>query len=148
MSKKSGGNAVLILTDAGDAARTLSGYVQSIDWNFKGRTLVDTTAMGDGGRKFSSNSLQEGTFSVTFWWDDGDNTVKDTLFDATNGLMWEDDAAKAFEFGPEGGSNGDIKFTGTCWLEDAPIPASVGEMMQVTATFRIESTVTVGSYSA
>jgi hypothetical protein len=93
-----GNDAVLILTDGGDGARTLSSYVKKITMNFKARTLVDTTCMGDAGRTWTPDDLEDGTFTVDFFVDDGTNTVWTTLFDATVGLR-SATAAKAFEIG-------------------------------------------------
>jgi hypothetical protein len=142
-----GNDAVLILTDGGDSARTLSAYVKKITMNFKARTLIDTTCMGDAGRTWTPDDLEDGTFTVEFVVDDGTNTVWDTLFDATVGLRVAT-AAKAFEIGPKGTTATYPKFTGSCWLEDAPIPVAVGELVTCTATFKVEGAVTVGTYSA
>jgi len=142
-----GNDAVLILTDGGDGARTLSAYVKKITMNFKARTLVDTTCMGDAGRTWTPDDLEDNTFTVEFCVDDGTNTVWATLFDPTVGLRVAT-AAKAFEIGPKGTTATYPKFSGTCWLEDAPIPVAVGELVMCTATFKVEGAVTDAAYSA
>lgn len=146
MGLQAGNNAVLKLTDNGDSERTLSSYVKSISVDLKGHGLVDVTCMGDSGHTFASDELENASFTVEFVYDDGSNTVWDTMCDATNGLRTAT-AAKAFEIGPQGSTNGDPKLTGSCWLEGVTMPVSVGDMISMSATFRIDGAVTVGSYT-
>jgi len=147
MALQAGNAAVLKLTDNGDSERTLSAYVTKLDLNFKGHTLADVTSMGDSGKTYASDELEDGTFSVEFMYDDGSNTVFDTLYDATVGLRTAT-SAKAFEIGPQGSSNGDPKFSGSCFLEDVSMPVAVGDMIRVTASFKVSGAVTVGSYTS
>jgi len=145
---KAGNNAVLVLTDNGGTptARTLTSYVRSLDINFKGHALVDVTTMGSSGHKWASDELEDNTFSVEFMYDSSANTVFDTLFGATAGLRTAT-VARAFEIGPEGSTASMPKFTGNCFLEDVTMPVAVGDMITVSATFKVDETVTVGVYS-
>jgi hypothetical protein len=142
-----GNDAVFILTDNADGVRTLSSYVTKIATNFKGHTLIDTTCMGDAGRTYTPDDLEDGTFTVDIFVDDGSNTVWDTIWAATTGLRLQT-AAKAFEIGPKGSTATFPKFTGTCWLEAPPFDVAVGEIVKATLTFKVEGAVTVGTYSA
>jgi len=146
MALRAGNNAVLILTDGG-GARTLSDYVKSISLDLKGHGLVDVTCMGDSGHTFASDELEDCSFTVEFVYDDGSNTVWDTLCDATNGLRTSA-VARAFEIGPAGSTATYPKLTGNCWLEGVTTPVNVGEMILMSATFKVDGAVTVGEYSA
>jgi len=146
MSLKAGNNAVLKLTDNGDSERDLSSYVKSITLDLKGHELVDVTCMGASGHKWASDELENCSFTVEFVYDSGSNTVWDTLCGASAGLRTAT-AAKAFEIGPQGSSSGDPKLSGDCWLEDFSMPVEVGSMITVSATFRVDGAVTVGSYA-
>jgi len=146
MALRAGNNAVLILTDGG-GARTLSSYVKSLSFDLKGHGLVDVTCMGDSGHTWASDELEDCSFTVEFVYDDGANTVWDTLADATNGLRTST-VARAFEIGPAGSTSTYPKLSGNCWLESFTVPVAVGDMITVSATFKVDGAVTVGEYPA
>lgn len=147
MGVEAGKNVVLKLTDNGDTERTLSAYVTKLSLSLKGKALVDVTAMGDSGHTWASDELEDGSFSVDFLYDSASNTVWDTLCGASNGLRGQT-AAKAFEIGPQGSSSGEPKITGTCWLEEPPLEAAIGDVIRMTGvTFRIDGAVTIGTYT-
>lgn len=145
MTIRAGNNAVLILTDGG-GARTLSDYVKSISLDLKGHGLVDVTTMGSSGHKWASDELEDCSFTVEFVYDDGTNTVWDTLADATNGLRTST-SARAFEIAPHGTTATYPKLTGNCWLESLSVPVAVGDMITCSASFKVDGACTLGEYT-
>lgn len=147
MALASGNNCVVKLTDFADSEKTLTTFVTSVSIELKGHGLVDVTAMTDTGHTWASDELEDGTFSIDFLYDHGSGTVWDTLCDVTSGLRVST-SAKAFELGPQGSTNGYPKITGTCWMDTVSVPVAIGDMMKLTATFKIDGAASVGVYAA
>jgi hypothetical protein len=63
-----------------------------------------------------------------------------------NGLRTATSTA-SFEYGPEGGTTGKVKFSGECWLTEYTVNASVPEKVGFSATLQVDGTVTAGSYA-
>jgi hypothetical protein len=137
-----GKDAVFKLDDSGGTLRTLTSYVDSVSGLPGGRELAEVTAMGDGGTK-SIPGLQNVTFQVSGHFDStastGTNAVIASLRTAT--------ATSSFEYGPEGGSTGKVKFSGECWLTEYTVDASVSEKVGFQATFQVDGTVTAGTFA-
>lgn len=146
MAIATGNNCVVKLTDNADSEKTLTTFVTNVQIDLKGHGLVDVTAMTDSGHTWASDELEDGGFVVDFLYDHASGTVWDTLCDATAGLRTAT-AAKAFELGPQGSTGGYPKITGTCWLDAVSIPVAIGDMMRMSATFKIDGAATVGVYS-
>jgi len=143
MAVQAGKNLVFKLTDAGSSVRTLSTYVSKITTGLKGHTLVDVTAGGDSGHTYASDELEDGQFTVEMWYDPtattGPFVVCEGVRDATS--------ATAFEIGPAGSTSTYTKLSGNCWVEDLTVDTPVGEVVKMTASFKVDGAYTVGVYS-
>lgn len=100
------------------------------------------TAFSDGGERFI-RGIEGTTFTVSGVADTAASTGSLTVL---NGLRTTETTA-SFEYGPEGGTTGKIKYSGECWLESLTVDAAVKDAIKFSATFRLDSTVTVGTYS-
>ena len=69
MALKAGKSVVLKLTDSGDVERTMSTFVSRVMLDLKGKGLVDVTTMGDSGHEWASDELEDGGFTVDFFYD-------------------------------------------------------------------------------
>lgn len=142
MAFQHGKDAAFKLDDSGGTLRTLTSYVDNVTGLPGGRELSDVTAFGDAGTK-SIPGLQNVTFTVSGHFDPtattGPNAVINSLRTAT--------ATASFEYGPEGASNGDTKFSGECWLEEYTVDSTVREKVSFSATFRVDGTVSSGTFS-
>lgn len=141
MSFVHGKNAVFKLDDSGGTLRTLTSYVDNVTGLPGGRNLNPVTVFGDGGEK-SIPGLQNVSFTIKGSFDStattGPNAVINSLRTAT--------ATATFEYGPEGGSTGNTKFTGECWLENYVVDASVEDKVSFSADFKVDGTVTSTTY--
>jgi hypothetical protein len=137
-----GSGAAFKLDDSGGTLRTLTSYVDSVSGLPGGRELSAVTAFGDSGTR-SIPGLQNITFSVSGHFDStattGPNAVINSLRAAT--------ATASFEYGPEGGTTGKVKYSGECWLTEYTVDASVSDKVSFSATFQVDGTVTAGTFS-
>lgn len=143
MALEAGKSVVFLLDDTGSTQRTLTSYVLAFRGNFIGHKLIDVTVMGSSGHKWASDELEDNSFEFDFLFDPTATTgiwaVLEDIHDAT--------AAVDFEIGPYGNTAGYLKISGTCWLENLPIEAVIGDMVKMSgATFKVEETATFGTF--
>lgn len=136
-----GKNAVFKLDDSSGTLRTLTSYVNSVSGLPGGRDLAEVTAFGDGGTK-SIPGLQDLDFSIKGHFDStattGPNAVLSGLRTAT--------ATASVEYGPEGSTAGQVKFTCECWLTSYEVEASVDDKVSFKAEFKVDGTVTATTF--
>jgi len=57
-------------------------------------------------------------------------------------------ATLSFEYGPEGSTNGQVKYTGECIMTSYEKSGAVGDVVTYSAEFQVTGAVTRGTYSA
>jgi len=129
------------IDDTTENLRNLSPYIVSIDGLPGPRELSDATALGAGGRKWHP-SLENVVFNIEFMWSDDDDVGPDTVL----GLLRTHTSAVDFEYGPEGVSDNDVKYCGTCWVRNYKITTRVGNLVMATAEFQVEGQVVRGTF--
>lgn len=97
---------------------------------------VDATVFGNLYRDFE-RSFISGTFEAQYKYDATIYTVLGDIF--TNGTSID------FEFSPNGSTAGYAKMTGAMVCTSLGFPAAVGELLTMTANFRINGTITFGT---
>lgn len=141
MSFVHGKSSIFKLDDSGGTLRTLTSYVDSVQGLPAGRNLSEVTVFGDGGTK-SIPGLVNATFTISGHFDStattGPNAVLNSLRAAS--------ATASFEYGPEGSSTGNTKFSGECWMTEYTVNSAVADKVGFSATFQVDGTVTAGTY--
>lgn len=136
-----GKDAVFKLDDSGGTLRTLSSYVDNVSGLPGARDLSEVTAFGDQGTR-SIPGLADIDFSIAGSFDStastGPNAVINSLRTATT--------TATFEYGPEGGSTGKVRFTGECWLTSYEVEASVDDKVSFKAEFKVDGVVTANTF--
>lgn len=136
-----GKDAVFKLDDSGGTLRTLSTYIDEVSGLPGGRDLAEVTAFGDSGVK-SIPGLVDVSFSISGHFDStattGPNAVINSLRSATS--------TATFEYGPEGGTTGKVRFTGECWLTSYEVEAEVDDKVSFEAEFQVDGTVTANTF--
>lgn len=127
----------------GGAEKDLSSVITSIKANLKGHGLVDVTTMGSSGHKWSSDQLEDNTFTIDMLFDAGTDLSYEVLEDLRN--ITE---AVEFTLGPIGSTSGNPKITGQCWVENFPLDSTVGDMVKITGvSIKVENAITVGTFT-
>lgn len=124
------------LDDNGGTARDLSSYLTDVTTS-RGRSLADVTTFNQNAEKFLPG-LQNGTISLTGKYDP-------TPAGYLNGLEVAGTATSTFTFFPAGSASGNIFFRGECWLESFDVSSSVSDANAMSASLRIDGTVTLGT---
>lgn len=135
-------DSVFSIDDSGGTLRALTAYTDSVSGLPGGRGLSEVTAFGDLGVK-NIPSIANVTFSAGGSWDNTATTGPDAVLSSLRTAT----ATASFEWGPEGGTTGDIKFSGECWLTDYAVDTSVQNKVTWQASFQVDGTVTRGTYS-
>lgn len=142
MSFTHGKDAVFSLDDSAGTLRTLTSYTDTVSGLPGGRNLSEVTAFGDGGVK-SIPGLVNVQFTASGSWDSTATTGPDAVLNSLRSAT----ATASFEFGPEGSTTGDVKYSGECWMTEYTVDASVAEKVTWSASFQVDGTVTHGTYS-
>lgn len=127
---------------AASTLRNLSTNTTSVTFSRQNDTH-DTTTYGQEGHTFVGG-LTNGKINWEGFWDDTASTGSATVLDSLVGL---DGVTLGFEFGPEGNTAGNVKYSGECVLESLDYSAPVADLITASATLQISGTVTVGTFS-
>ena len=137
-----GKDAVCKIDDSGTTLRDISAHVDQVSGLPGARQLASITAFGDAGEK-SIPGLQNVQFTVSGHFA---TTASTGSYTVLNGLRTTT-VTSSFEYGPEGGTNGDVKLSGECWMTALTFDASVSGRVNFSATFQVDGTVTAGTFS-
>lgn len=135
-------NSVFAVDDSGGTLRTITAHIDNVSGLPGAGQLSEVTAFGDLGEKFI-RGIEGTTFTVSGVFD---NTASTGSITVLNGLRTTE-TTSSFEYGPEGSTSTKIKYSGECWLESLTVDSSVKDAVKFSATFRLDSVVTVGTYS-
>jgi len=141
MARSHGKDAVFKIDDSGGTLRDISNHVDNVSGLPGARAMSELTSYGDTGDRFIPGT--QGTrFTVTGQFDSaaltGSATVLNSLRTAAN--------TATYEYGPEGSTASDIKYTGECWMENFTVDASVKEKVPFSATFVTDNAITVSAF--
>jgi hypothetical protein len=133
-----GKSAVFKVDDSGGTLRDLSAYLNDVSFPRDIETAETTTFGVSGSAKTYIVGLSDATISIS------------GLFDSTAdgylaGVVGHGTALD-FEYGPEGSTGGNVKYSGTCFLTSYEVSASVGDSVQVSADFQVTGPITRGTW--
>lgn len=120
----------------------LTAYLTDITFN-NTVDMAETSTMGNEAKTYISG-MSDGTFSISGRYDSTASTGPNAVL---NGLV-AGKTVVAFEYGPEGDTNGDVKYTGNCFLTAYNVSSPVGDVVAFTADFQVTGAITEGTYSA
>ena len=118
------------LTDISNSLTDVS-FPQSVD-------TAETSAFGSSAKTYVVG-LTDATISIS------------GMFDATvdahlNGILGQA-ATVSFEYGPEGSTSPNVKYTGECILTSYEKSGAIGDMVSYSAEFQVSGAVTRGTYA-
>ena len=129
------------IDDTGGVLRDLSAYITEVRGLPGSRELNEVTALGDSGVKFIPG-LEDVAITLNGLFDDTATSGPDAVL----GPLRTHGSAVDFEYGPEGSSTGDIKYSGTCWVLSYELRSRVGNRVEWLAALQVEGTVTRGTF--
>lgn len=128
---------------AAEAAKVASLTVNSNDIGVKSKSIAfpretgmeDVTVFGANSRSYIA-TLLDGTISASGVWDT-----------ALDGFLAPDlGVSRAFVFGPQGATTGDIKYSGNAFLTSFEVGDEVDGIIEYSAEWQITGDVTRGTY--
>jgi hypothetical protein len=131
-----GKDAVFKLDNAGASLTDISAYIRSVRYN-PTAAADETTTMGKASKTFIAG-LKDATISVEGFWD----PTVDAIFNSALGSS----TTKTFEHGPEGGTSGDIRYTGECICTSYNIDPAVDGVVPFSAELQVTGDVTRNTY--
>jgi hypothetical protein len=133
--------SIFQITDTGAQLRDITPYLVAIDGLPGPRELAEATTLNDSGRMF--HPILEGVLiTLELLWSDDALVGSDTVL----GPLRTHSAAVAFDYGPEGKTGGDIKYSGNAWVRDYRILSRVGQMVTSRCELQVNGTITRGTY--
>lgn len=128
-----GGSAVLKVTDTGATLRDLSTYIKSTDGLPGSAALEDVTTLGAAGQaRIYAKALNDAKFTLNLMWDPTATSGPDAVL----GPLLTDATARGYQFGPQGTTTGNIRYTGNAFLEEYKITAAADKYVTAVATFQ------------
>ena len=134
MAFEHGSGAHITVDDANGTERDLSTYNTNIDFTYSAQSH-ETQTFGDTSVE-RTPGLKDSRLRLT------------GIFDATGAgyLAGRVAIAGTFIYGPQGSTNGDIKYTGEQVCTECHVVADVGDMVKVDATFLQSGAVSVTTF--
>lgn len=133
--------SVFQITDTGSTLRDITPYIVSVDGLPGPRELGEATTLNDSGRKWYP-VLENGTITLELLWSDDASVGSDTVL----GPLRTHGSAVAFDYGPEGKSGGDIKYSGNAWVRNFQITSRVGSLITARCELAVNGQVARGTY--
>jgi hypothetical protein len=137
MAFSHGKNTVFKLDDSGATLRDISAYLTSVSFP-RSQELAETTTFGATAKTFLAG-FGDATISIEGNWDP---TVDGYLA----GILGQA-ATVSFEYGPEGGTTGDIKFSGEAILTSYETSSGINDVTTFSAELQVSAGVTRGTFA-
>lgn len=138
-----GKNTYIAVDDASGQLRDLSSFCDEVSGLPGTRDLAETTSFGANGTQ-SIPGLENVSFSISGSFDPTATTGPIAVL---NGLRTATTYG-SFEYAPQGNTNGNILYSGNCWLSSFEVESSVDDKVSFEAEFQVEGTVAVGTVSS
>lgn len=119
----------------------LTAYLTDVAFN-NSVDMAETSVMGLEAKTYLSG-LSDGTISLTGRYDSTAVSGPDVKLNGLVGL----DTPVTFEYGPEGGTTGKVKYSGSCFLTAYNVSSPLGDIVAFTAELQITGAVVKGTYS-
>jgi len=132
-----GKSTVFKIDDSGGTLRDISDTLTDVSFP-RSVDTAETSSFGDSAKTYIVG-LSDATISVS---GNFDATV-DGYLSGVIGLATPLD----FEYGPEGSTAPDVKYTGTCFLTSYEKSGAIGDVVTYSAEFQVTGAVTRGAYA-
>jgi hypothetical protein len=133
--------SVFQIKDTGGTLRDITPYIVSCDGLPGPRELSEATTLNDTSRKWHP-SLENPVITLELIWSDDANVGADTVL----GPLRAHNAAVDFDYGPEGKTAGDVKYSGTAWVRNYTIISRIGDLVRSRCELQCNSVITRGTY--
>lgn len=138
MAGKRGLNADIRIDNSSGTLTDISTYTKEVNFSRDAELIDATTFQPPGGDKEFIVGFKDNKFDIS-------GNALAALATHLNGIAGQE-ASVSFQYGPEGTTSGNRKYTGECFLVSYKESTPVGGLNTFTASFQITGQVTVGTY--
>ena len=131
-----GKNTVFKLDNAGGTITDISNVLNSVSFP-RETEILETTSFGSSFRTYVVG-FQNATISI--------EGTYDATVDAHLAGVLGQDATLSFEYGPEGSTTGNVKYTGEAYLTSYETSGGVGDVVTFSAELQVSGAVTRAAY--
>lgn len=134
-----GKNSVFSLDDTVPTLQDISAKVTNVSGLPGPVEMAENTTFGSESKTYEPG-LGDASISVECVWD--------STLDGYIGskAQWKT-ATRSFEYGPDGGGAGKVKYSGEAWIQNVDIPAPVGDIIKATISLQVSGDVSVGTFT-
>jgi hypothetical protein len=141
MAQEHGKNSYFSVEDsAGTTLRNLTTYVTDVESNWD-QEVADTTCKGQTARTFVQGHTAM-KLKISGHWDNTVTSGPDVVLASLIG----DTGTCTFEWGPEGNTALDIRYTGECIALNYNISSPLADVVKFDAEFQVTGTVTKNAF--
>lgn len=131
-------NTVIKFGSSGSESTLVDYSSKFSDFDFpRQQDLKDNTPFNSAAHTYAVG-LSDATFKGTAFWD--------TAFDAILNALIGDLTPINFEYGPDGNTTGNAKYTGTMFIKSIGNPVKVGDLKTVPVEFQVSGAITRATY--
>lgn len=130
-----GKGSAFLLDDSTPTLQDISNKLTSVDFP-RTTDTAETSTLGNESKTYIVG-LSDSTITIEGLWD----TTIDAHLDGIRGNI------QTFEYGPEGSTTGDIKYSGECIMTEYNPPASIDSAVTFSASFQVTGDVTRGTFA-
>lgn len=142
MAVEHGKNSYFQLEDSGGSTlRNLTTYLTDVTFSTE-QDEAQTTTKGQTWETYLQGHTR-GTIELTGRWDPTVTTGPDAVLFP----LLTDTGTCGFEWGPDGNTAGEVKYSGECFLTAYEITSPLADIVGFTASLRITGTITRGTFS-
>ena len=138
-----GKNTVFKVDDSGGTLRDLSAYCDNVDFPRDQSSGESTGFAPTSGSRTYEVGLNGATISIAGKWTSAANAVDVVLAGLINPTAG---ASSTFEYGPEGGTSGKIRYTGECFLTQYQSSSPLDGVVTFSAQFQVTGAVTRNTF--
>lgn len=132
--------SVFKIEDSGGTLRDLTAYTTDVNFP-RDIDMAETSTFGNTYKTFIQG-LANASFSISGRYDSTATTGPDAVLSSLVGAA----NPSTFEYGPEGGTSGKIRFTGDVWMSNYEITSSIGDVVGFSAQFQAATQITRNTF--
>jgi len=133
-----GKDSVFSLDDTGGSLQDITAFVNGVDGLPGDIDMAETTTLGNEAKTYIPG-LDDAQVTVSGVWDS-------TLDGYVGTLAQRKAATRTFEWGPEGSTASNVKFSGEGYIQSYSASSPVGDIVTWSMTIQVTGGVTVGTY--
>lgn len=134
MAYSHGSDADFRLDNSAGSLTDISAYTTDVSLA-RAADTAEVSTFGDNAKEYIAG-LTDATFTASGIFD----PTVDVVLDAAVGVQ------RSFQYGPQGTTGGNIKYTGECICTSYDPPATMGDAVKWSASFQVTGAITRGTY--